>query len=218
MRPFSPSPLHTTHLPENNHSPNEPASVSESISPPPRQVSSPPPEPVMERSPSPVVPQVADYVSVEKRYPPGSSRPEWRYSLKPPPSWPPPRSEFPSGTDFRVLFDPALDKDKDGKAKHVINLVRSAMSSSSSGSEASSSSNTADYKLSDRLKQKGRDSEVFTLYRFAGETVEGEPKPEAKDPRKDGGMKRTKMRSEFHTISYAVRHGLLVGVSSSLMI
>lgn len=129
--------------------------------------------------------------------------------MKPPPVFPPPRSEYPSGVDFKVVFDPTLEKDKDGKFKRIVDLVRSAAASSSNEPNGSPSVSKG-YKLSDRLKQKStRDGEAFVLYRFAGEVVEGEPAPVPKDPRKEAGFsnsnaKKGRLRTEFHPVSYSV--------------
>ncbi|KLO12494.1 hypothetical protein SCHPADRAFT_853807 [Schizopora paradoxa] len=203
LRPFSPSPLSIAHLPPTDEpessSRDDDCNVDHSPPPPSEYL----PAIQHERPHSPTPPTVADYVEVTR-----ISKSEWRYSLKPAPEFPPPRSEYPPGIDFKVVFDPALEKDKEGKYKRIIDLVRVAASASSNESSGSASTSKG-YKLSDRLKQKSsRDGDTFVLYRFGGEVVDGEPVPVPKDPRKESGfsssnVKRGRMRSEFHTVSYA---------------
>ena len=112
-----------------------------------------------------------------------------QYSLKKPPAWPPPRSEYPDGTDFRVLFDPSVDKDRNGTLKKLFDNVRAAAA--------------RDTKLTQRIVDKGKGREI--LYRFAGETIPGELVPVPADPRKAPGFRRAfKGRNEFHLPTYEV--------------
>ncbi|KAG1737512.1 uncharacterized protein EDB91DRAFT_1237881 [Suillus paluster] len=135
-------------------------------SPPPSKSPSPPPQP-----PEPVA-------SSSKPPPPKF------YSLPPPPPWPPSRSEYPAGKNFRVIYDPAIDKDRDGRFRALIEKIRPTQE----GSEQP------------RIKGKGKGKE--TLTRYNGEVIEGEPQPTTSDPRKAPGYKKRPHRDAFHEIRY----------------
>jgi hypothetical protein len=109
------------------------------------------------------------------------------YSL---PSWPPERSKFPPGKDFKALYDPAIDKDRDGRYRALIEKIRAL---SSDGNEP-------------RIKGKGKGKEV--LFRYDGEVVDGEPEVVLHDPRKAYGFKKlTSLRPArvmFHEVQYEV--------------
>ena len=105
------------------------------------------------------------------------------------PSWTPPRSEYPSSTDFRVPFDPAVDKDRNGTLKKLFDHVKAAAAK--------------DPKPASRIVYKGKGKEW--LYRFAGETIPGELTPQASDPRKAPGLRRVARRwSEFYVVTCEV--------------
>ena len=59
---------------------------------------------------------------------PGKDSLQKLYSLNPPPAWPPSRSEFPSGRDFRVIFDshyePDREKDRYGSMRMLASRLR----------------------------------------------------------------------------------------------
>ncbi|THH28985.1 hypothetical protein EUX98_g5209 [Antrodiella citrinella] len=131
-------------------------------SPPPadRPPSPPPSEPLSLPPPPPPPPPSSP--------PPRPASPPKLYSLPPPPPWPPARSEYPEGKDYKVLFDPYYDKDRDGKVRTLIELVRE--------------------RVPERLRGKGKGKEILT--RYGGEVVEGEPEVELRDPRKDSAVKK----------------------------
>ncbi|KAK7683867.1 hypothetical protein QCA50_013245 [Cerrena zonata] len=108
----------------------------------------PPPEPTSRPPPSP----------------PRPPEPPKLYSLPPLPPWPPEPEAYPPGKNFKVLFDPLVDKDRDGKWKALIELVR------------------ASPVAPERLKGKGKGKEMFS--RYNGEVIEGESEPIPSDPRK----------------------------------
>lgn len=125
------------------------------------------------------------------------------YSLRPPPAWPPPSSEVPAGRNFKVLYDPLVDKDRDGKWRALIERVRSTQPAEDADPEDASSSKEQEHeKKSNRIKGKGKGREM--LMRFNGETVPGEPAITPQDPRKMLGFKRNKLRGEFHLLKYEV--------------
>ncbi|KAL4250990.1 Histone-lysine N-methyltransferase, H3 lysine-4 specific [Abortiporus biennis] len=116
---------------------------------------------------------------------PAPAPPPKFYSLPPPPEWPPPLSEFPSAKNFKVIYDPLVDKDKDGKWKILIEVVRPV--------------------APDRVKGKGKGKEILT--RFDGDVVEGEEEPVPSDPRRDaeGNLRKLPVRpprTEFVQIKY----------------
>jgi histone-lysine N-methyltransferase SETD1 len=114
------------------------------------------------------------------------------YSLLPLPPWPPARSEYPSEKRFKILFDSAIDKDRDLKFALLMDKVQEA-----------GTANT-------RVKTKGG-KEI--LMRFGGEVVHGEPELVLADPRKVRGFKKTvslwPFRAELYEIEYEVRDGFL---------
>ncbi|OBZ76711.1 Histone-lysine N-methyltransferase, H3 lysine-4 specific [Grifola frondosa] len=69
-----------------------------------------------------------------------------------PPPWPPAQSEFPEGKNYRVLFDHAIDKDRDGQIRLLIEKLREL---------------GADQGKEPRVKGKGKGKEV--LLRYEGE-------------------------------------------------
>ncbi|TCD64897.1 histone methyltransferase set1 [Steccherinum ochraceum] len=154
----------------------------------PPQPSSLPPEPPHQPPRRPPLPPPPGEPSSQPPPPPSSPPPRpaspKEYSLPPPPPWPPARSEYPDGKSFRVLFDPFVDKDRDGKIRTLIELVREH--------------------APERLKGKGKGKEVLT--RFDGEVVEGEPEPVPRDPRKDSSVKKLpalrQPRSELVEVKY----------------
>ncbi|PSR81754.1 hypothetical protein PHLCEN_2v6263 [Hermanssonia centrifuga] len=107
------------------------------------------------------------------------------YSLPPLPSWPPAQSEYPEGKNFKVIFDPSLDKDRDGKYRSLIESVRES--------------------APDRVKGKAKGKEL--LFRYNGEVGERESLPQPEDPRKDPKVKRPQhssrsQRTEFLQVKY----------------
>ncbi|KAI5118156.1 hypothetical protein M0805_000535 [Coniferiporia weirii] len=161
--------------------------------PPPTAVPPPPPLPVSKSLPPPKIapprpasPPIPDGVVVCKVLVNG--KPEKRYSLAPPPAWPPLRSEFAPGRDFRVLFDSACDKDRNGEAKALIETLRAA------GPAAAE-------RIKENVKDKGKGKPPL-VYRYDGETVEGEDEPRSSDPRKADGFKKAKVRYEYHCALY----------------
>lgn len=81
-----------------------------------------------------------------------------------------------------------MDKDRDGKIRTLIELVREH--------------------APERLKGKGKGKEVLT--RYDGEVVEGEAGPVPQDPRKDPSIKRLPClrppRAELASLKYEVRY------------
>jgi hypothetical protein len=121
------------------------------------------------------------------------------YSLPPLPPWPPARSEYPSGRNFKILFDPAIDKDRDLKFALLIDKVREAGAAST------------------RIKTKsGKES----LLRFDGEVVRGEPEIVLGDPRKAAGFRKQvssrPFRTELYEVKYEVRGAFSVPISSTI--
>ncbi|KIK41867.1 hypothetical protein CY34DRAFT_805567 [Suillus luteus UH-Slu-Lm8-n1] len=160
--------------------PPPPPPPSEVPPPPPSPSPSPPsehePSPPPSKSPSPPSEPVA---SSSKPPPPKF------YSLPPPPPWPPCRSEYPVGKDFRVIYDPAIDKDRDGRFRALIEKIRATQ---------------VDGTDEPRIKGKGKGKE--TLSRYNGEVIEGEPELTITDPRKAPGFKKRPHRDAFHEIRY----------------
>ncbi|KAG1765641.1 hypothetical protein EDD22DRAFT_978683 [Suillus occidentalis] len=135
------------------------------------------PSPPPSKSPSP--PPSEPVASSSKPPPPKF------YSLPPPPPWPPCRSEYPAGKDFRVIYDPAIDKDRDGRFRALIEKIRATQ---------------VDGTDEPRIKGKGKGKE--TLSRYNGEVIEGEPELTITDPRKAPGFKKRPHRDAFHEIRY----------------
>ena len=96
--------------------------------------------------------------------------------------------EYPSDKNFKVLFDSAVDNDRDLKFALLIDKVREAGAAGT------------------RIKTEGGKE---TLLRFEGEVVPGEPEVVPADPRKAGGFKRQvnlrPFRTEFYEVKYEVR-------------
>ncbi|OCH94594.1 hypothetical protein OBBRIDRAFT_769324 [Obba rivulosa] len=134
--------------------------------PPPKASSSRPRSPSPERPPSPKL-----------------------YSLPPPPPWPPARSEYPEGKDYKVLFEWVSDRDKDGQYRLLIEKLREK--GFDQGEDA-------------RIKGKGKGKEV--LYRYNGEVIDGEHEAVIRDPRKEAKIKKPPslrpMRTEFVQVKY----------------
>ncbi|KAG2126600.1 hypothetical protein DEU56DRAFT_539512 [Suillus clintonianus] len=137
------------------------------------------PHPPPSKSPSPP-PQPPEPVASSSKPPP----PKF-YSLPPPPPWPTSRSEYPAGKDFKVIYDPAIDKDRDGRFRALIEKIRATQ---------------VDGSVEPRIKGKGKGKE--TLTRYNGEVIEGEPEPTTSDPRKAAGFKKRPHRDAFHEIRY----------------
>ncbi|KAF7978752.1 hypothetical protein HWV62_44772 [Athelia sp. TMB] len=146
MSPPAPPPLPPPPL----ESPPPPPPPGSLPPPPPPSITAPP------RKPSPPL------------KPPSPPPPPKVYSLSPPPPWPPARTEYPEDKNFKVLYDPALDRDRDGVMQLLVEKVRNVPSTSS--------------QTDARIKGKGKGKEV--LYRYNGELVEGEAKIILRDPRK----------------------------------
>jgi hypothetical protein len=87
---------------------------------------------------------------------------------------------------MKVLYDPAMDKDRDGRFRNLIEKIRTLQSHD------------------DRIKGKGKGKEI--LMRYDGEVVEGEPEVVLRDPRKVPGFKKLVNlrpgRGEFHEVRY----------------
>lgn len=151
--------------------------------PPPPPASAPPPA----RPPSPPLPP---YVIAVTEIVDG--KPKKLYSLKKPPQYPPDRSEFPEGRDFKVLYDGSCDKDRIAfstgeamSAKTLIDVIRGEG-------------------VTDRIKETNK-GKTHLIYRYLGETVDGEPRPVPSDPRKATGFRRmTRIREDFHSLTYEV--------------
>lgn len=92
-----------------------------------------------------------------------------------------------------------MDKDS-RETRALIELIREATNASKSKGDGQA---TDEYKkLSERLKGKGKGREI--LFRYAGEVIDGEPMPIARDTRKE--VRRVlKVRNEFHCVTYEVR-------------
>lgn len=124
----------------------------------------------------------------------GKDSPKRLYSLASPPSWPPPRSELPHGRNFRVIFDssyePDREKDRYGSMKMLANRIR----------EAGYSDRLTEGRDKEKEKGKGK----LVIYRFDGETIEGEEEARPADPRKasGSGSRRPRFRNEFFLTSY----------------
>jgi hypothetical protein len=105
-----------------------------------------------------------------------------------------------TGKNFKVLYDPVTDKDRDGRFRALIEKVRSSSSSESDP----------------RIKGKGKGKEI--LLRFDGEVVEDEPQAIVRDPRKVVGFKKlTNLRpgrGTFYEVQYLVGFSALVWLES----
>ncbi|KAG2058022.1 hypothetical protein BDR06DRAFT_951156 [Suillus hirtellus] len=165
------------------------------VPPPPRSPSPPPPPPPLSPPPAPSPPSqdLSDHAPSPPPSPPPSEpvassskpQPPKFYSLPPPPPWPPSRSEYPAGSNFKVIYDPAIDKDRDGRFRALIEKVRAAQ---------------VDGTSEPRIKGKGKGKE--TLTRYNGQVIEGEPEPTIIDPRKAPSFKKRPHRDAFHEIRY----------------
>ncbi|OAX38050.1 hypothetical protein K503DRAFT_783166, partial [Rhizopogon vinicolor AM-OR11-026] len=149
-------------------------------SPPPQDLPDYAPSPLPSGSPYPLPPQPTEPAVSSSKLPP----PKF-YSLPPPPPWPPSRSEYPAGKNFRVIYDPAIDKDRDGRFRVLIEKIRATQ---------------VDISDEPRIKGKGKGKETVT--RYDGEVIEGEPEPTPNDPRKASGYKRRPHREAFHEARY----------------
>lgn len=174
--------------------PPPPSEVPPPTPPPPRSPSPPPPPPLSPPpAPSPPSQDLSDHAPSPPPSPPPSEpvassskpQPPKFYSLPPPPPWPPSRSEYPAGNNFKVIYDPAIDKDRDGRFRALIEKVRAAQ---------------VDGTSEPRIKGKGKGKE--TLTRYNGQVIEGEPESTIIDPRKAPGFKKRPHRDAFHEIRY----------------
>ncbi|CAL1709865.1 unnamed protein product [Somion occarium] len=186
--PSPPSSISTQPPPSSSVTPTPPPLPSEQPPPPPDDLPPPPPpsEPFPSEPPPPppstAPPALPTGPSIRQSLPssrsphpppppeptsepppPPPSAPQL-YSLPPPPPWPPAPDVFPPGKNFKVLFDPLVDRDRDGKLKALIEQVRESPVAP------------------ERLKGKGKGKEILT--RYNGEVIEGEPEPVPIDPRK----------------------------------
>ncbi|KAG6331507.1 hypothetical protein ID866_7581 [Astraeus odoratus] len=141
-------------------------------------------EPSRSGSPRPSRTQQVQPVASTSKPPASASAPPRVYSLPPLPSWPPPRSEYPVGRNFKIIYDPVVDKDRDGRMRVLLEKIRASYKE---GAEP-------------RITGKGKGKEVIT--RFDGEVIEGECEPEPKDPRKAPGFRRRPGREAFHEVKY----------------
>lgn len=158
----------------------------------------PPPPPVPQKPKTP--PPLPEYVIATTTLVNGISK--TLYSLRPPPAWPP--ADFASGRNFKVLYDSAVDKDKDGKLKGLMELVRASHPvDEADGPDHSPAKDQEKERKTERIKSKGKGRSEL-LMRFNGETVAGEPDTISRDPRKASGFKRSKARGEFHILKYEV--------------
>ncbi|KAM5545913.1 hypothetical protein V8D89_000039 [Ganoderma adspersum] len=119
------------------------------------------------RGPSPPIPQPPS-----EPPPPRPPSPQL-YSLPPPPPWPPEPSEFPPGKNWKVLFDYAIDKDREGQYRALAEKLREK--GMDQGDEP-------------RVRGKGKGKEI--ILRYGGEVIEGEHEAVVRDPRKETKMKR----------------------------
>lgn len=91
------------------------------------------------------------------------------------------------GKNFKVIYDPAIDKDRDGRFRVLTEKIRATQVGGSD---------------EPRIKGKGKGKETVT--RYDGEVIEGEPEPTPADPRKAPGYKRRPHREVFHEARYEV--------------
>ncbi|KIK99556.1 hypothetical protein PAXRUDRAFT_497522 [Paxillus rubicundulus Ve08.2h10] len=179
--------------------------------PPPtsRPPSPPPTPPTQDRAPSPSLPRPSSpprttsraplppppspprtshtpqpTASSSKRLPPPSPK---TYSLPPLPPWPPSPSEYPQGYNFKVIYDPITDKDRDGRMRSLLEKIRLAEKDRSGSSEP-------------RITGKGKGKETIT--RYDGDVIDGEAEPAPKDPRRLTGFKRRPGREGFYEAKY----------------
>ncbi|KAG0704160.1 hypothetical protein DFH29DRAFT_989141 [Suillus ampliporus] len=178
-RPSSPPPPPPPPSPPPVFAPRPPSPPSVPPSPPPQDLPNHAPSPPPSNSPSPP-PQPLEPVASSSKPP----LPQF-YSLPPPPPWPPSRSEYPAGKNFRIVYDHAIDKDRDGRFRALIEKIRPTQ---------------VDGSDEPRIKGKGKGKE--TLTRYNGEVIEGEPQPTTSDPRKAPGYKKRPHRDAFHEIRY----------------
>jgi hypothetical protein len=89
---------------------------------------------------------------------------------------------------MKVLYDPAVDKDRDGRYRALIETLRGIP-----GQE-------------DRIKGKGKGKEI--LMRYDGQVVQDEPEPQVRDPRRVSGSKKPASlrpgRVDFYEVKYEV--------------
>ncbi|EJF61682.1 hypothetical protein DICSQDRAFT_85722 [Dichomitus squalens LYAD-421 SS1] len=123
--------------------------------------------PRAQRPPSPAIPQPPS-----EPPPPRPPSPQL-YSLPPPPPWPPEPSEFPPGKNWKVLFDYAIDKDREGQYRALAEKLREK--GMDQGDEP-------------RVKGKGKGKEI--ILRYNGEVIDGEHDAVIRDPRKETKVKR----------------------------
>jgi histone-lysine N-methyltransferase SETD1 len=124
--------------------------------------------------------------------PPSPSRhkhPSFSPTPQPPPPFPP-RCEYASSRDFKVIFDPLVDKDHNGRLRSLISKLRTLPRTTTN---------------EERVKEtKGKE----ILFRFGGEVAanEGEAEVDVRDPRIAPGFKRMAKppRGEFHQVHYEV--------------
>ncbi|KAF8557517.1 hypothetical protein OG21DRAFT_273059 [Imleria badia] len=122
------------------------------------------------------------------------------YSLPPPPPWPPSPSEYPPGRNFKIIYDPITDKDRDGRMRALVERI-CVVDKYAAYPEP-------------RINGKGKCKE--TIARYDGEVIEGEVAPVPKDLRKGSGFKRRPGREAFHEVKYEVRHSRIVGMGRIL--
>ncbi|KIJ63613.1 hypothetical protein HYDPIDRAFT_188400, partial [Hydnomerulius pinastri MD-312] len=174
-RPPSPPPP----PPPSHHCAPSPPSSPPRTSRPPLPPSDPPPLP----SPRPShLPQ--PIASSSKPPLPTPPAPPKTYSLPPLPPWPPCPSEYPSGRNFKIIYDPATDKDRDGRLRSLLEKIRSTQKDGDSP----------------RINGKGKGKETIT--RYDGEAMEGESVGALRDPRKEAGFKRRAGREGFYEVKY----------------
>lgn len=95
-----------------------------------------------------------------------------------------------------MLYDPLVDKDRDGKLRALIDKLRATPG--------------MDEGVEPRVKGKGKGKD--SLLRYAGEVAEDEQEPVIRDPRKLPGFKKLPNmrpgRPEFYELCYEVRSAL----------
>jgi hypothetical protein len=98
--------------------------------------------------------------------------------------------------DYKVLFDPLIEKDRDGRFRQLMEKIRQL---SIEGEP--------------RIKGKSKGKEL--IYRYGGEVIDGEQPPVVRDPRKAPMVKKLPNlrpgRGEFYTLNYEVPNLMLFG-------